>query len=267
MAGWSAGSLPLPFAGTQIFDTADTYCSGPGEEHYVERLLAHVHTGNQAVHVCTKGGMVRVGTDSKSWRTGDTSYRGVAAAIAASFDALGGKRPIFLWQLHHTAGLADLDAALCAARDACTAGTVLNVGLCNARVADIKRAKRFVAVACVQNRFSLYHRAAEKNELPYCQRHGIPFMAYGALGGVAARDGRVGLSRDFPALAAMAAAKHTSPEALVLAWMRHKWPCIVHITGARTVAHMADARNAAAVRFTEDELAVIDALAPQGRAT
>jgi len=67
--------------------------------------------------------------------------------------------------------------------------------------------------------------------------------------------------RGFPALAALARAKGCSPHALALAFYRHKWPCIVHIPGARTMAHATDAvAGPRAVRLTQREFDALDRL-------
>jgi len=194
--------------------------------------------------------------------------------------------PIALWQMHHCDGYETapgLDAGFRAAVRGALAlqrsGAVARVGLCNCSATHVEIAlAEGLRVASVQNRYSLWDRAAEaprslssrfvkgnkSGVLRLCEERGIAFLAYGALGGVGARDGRLSLEGDFPALARLARAKGATAHALVLAWMRHKWPaCLVHIVGARTAEHVRDSLlSAPAVRFTQAEFELIDALRP-----
>merc|ERR1712048_880416 len=105
-------------------------------------------------------------------------------------------------------------------------------------------------------------RAPERNGvLEYCQRHGLAFLPYGALGGRSARSGGRSLrnSKLFPNIAKIAKQHRASPEQISLAWMSAKWPCIVHITSARSLAHLEDSLGAADVELNEQEVAAIDA--------
>ena len=90
--------------------------------------------------------------------------------------------------------------------------------------------------------------------LPYCAENNITFMPYGALGGHKAREGRRDLRGNFPGLVQMASQKGVSPHAVVLAWMRHKWPCILHIVGARQVGRLGVVHEAAQLSLTEQEI-------------
>ena len=59
----------------------------------------------------------------------------------------------------------------------------------------------------------------------------------------------------------MAEAKGVSTHALVLAALRHKWPNIVHIAGARKIEHVREmAQVVPTVRFTRSELQLIDGM-------
>lgn len=63
--------------------------------------------------------------------------------IRTSYEALGGKRPIDLWQAHHIHGTKDTIvpntiAAMQAAFEMVKAGLVRYVGLCNASVAQVE---------------------------------------------------------------------------------------------------------------------------------
>ena len=93
-----------------------------------------------------------------------------------------------------------------------------------------------------------------------CQAEGIAFLPHGALGGLKARRGERSLVDRWPGLAPMASGLGVSPHALVLAWMRHRWPCIVHIAGARREAHVRDCHASLRVRLSEQEASEIGAM-------
>ena len=62
----------------------------------------------------------------------------------------------------------------------------------------------------------------------------------------------------FPQLNRIAAEKGCSPEALVLAYMQAKWPCVQHITSARRLAHLKDTLNSSSIAVSAEEIAAID---------
>lgn len=270
--------------GVRFFDTADTYGAGPKDSHYMERLLLEAVQSYEdsalvdEVLIATKAGMKRINDQKNGWRPRTfKNGRELQVAINESYEALGG--PIKLWWFHHTDGYDVSDPtkfqeACAAVRELVVQGIVENVGLCNCSTAHVDIAREFFPVVAVQNTYSLYDRAAarkrvrkvvaksNKNELlSYCEAHGMLFSPHGALGGTQARDGRRNLEKDFPALTEMAAEKNVSPQVLVLAWMRHVDPHILHIFGTRTVAHLRDImENVPKVRFTQKELNTLSRL-------
>ena len=147
---------------TLFVDTGDTYCEDGRSLHSLERVLAEVPSAGIAL--ATKTGMARVGAESTSWRPGNTSPAGVAAAIAASCAALGAGapgKPLFLWQLHHTdapslVAPGGIEASLDAVWPLVREGRIANVGICNATVDMLHRAAAAaraagLALASVQN--------------------------------------------------------------------------------------------------------------------
>ena len=194
--------------------------------------------------------------------------------MRASREALG-LESIPLWQFHHAnayhADAPEYKALMIAAKGLIECGEVQAIGLCNCGVKHVEVARRHCPIASVQNEFNLWEQRAWKGKvsdaksneggvLPYCQENGIVFMPHGAFGGKKARDGNRDLARDFPPVAEMAQMKGVSPHALVLAWMRHRWPCIVHIIGFRNARHLHTLREASQLQLDEKELQIIDGL-------
>ena len=86
--------------GITFFDTANTYCQSPNELNHNEKLLACAlqifPCDRDNIIVATKGGTVRT---ERGWEINgspDFLYR----SICDSYAALGGSRPIPLWQHH-----------------------------------------------------------------------------------------------------------------------------------------------------------------------
>ena len=71
----------------------------------------------------------------------------------------------------------------------------------------------------------------------------------------------------FPQLNRIAAEKGCSPEALTLAYMQAKWPCVQHITSARRLAHLKDTLNSSSIAVSAEEIAAIDQDGDQGEGT
>eukprot|EP00927_Polykrikos_kofoidii_P018903 TRINITY_DN18799_c0_g1_i1.p1 TRINITY_DN18799_c0_g1~~TRINITY_DN18799_c0_g1_i1.p1 ORF type:complete len:381 (+),score=18.80 TRINITY_DN18799_c0_g1_i1:149-1291(+) len=266
-------------SGVQLLDTADSYCAGPGGSaeasapHYVERLISdaiRTYTGDSTnIRVCTKGGMRRVDSSSRGWRPKGCTAPIVRRMILDSHAALGGKRPIDIYMLHHTDTLSthQLEDALKEMQAAVDEGLVLCLGLANATVAHIEVAVRLrIDLAVVQNQYSLWHRDPElprprdgdsKNKrgvVNFCASLGIAFMPYGVFGGVRSRDGRLSLRQSFPQLVEMARQKNTSPESIVLAWMRHRFPHILHIPGVALSRETCASRNTRSITFQSSNL-------------
>jgi len=268
--------------GLRFIDTSDVYCANSNDMHYSEEVIrdALLAWDGDISDVCvaTKGGMARFGDGdtSNSWREvmpfTPTKLR---ACVQASKKALGGTQPIALWQFHHANAYAADDKEfhdlMKAASELIAGGEVGAIGLCNCGVAHIKVASKYFKVATVQNEFNLWERkcwigkvsGAKSNQggvIPYCVENGITFMPYGALGGNAARNGRRDLVQDFPGVVHIAKAKGVSPHALVLAWMRAKFPNILHIVGLRELARLEGIREAHGISLTPTEVETIAAM-------
>ena len=99
--------------------------------------------------------------------------------------------------------------------------------------------------------------------LSYCHAHNIPFVAYGTLGGTYMRQGKLkNLSESFPQAKAMAVRKGVSTAVLLLAYLKHRYPQIIHIPGGRAVEHVRDNQKALGVRFTAQEMDVLSRMKP-----
>ena len=113
---------------------------------------------------------------------------------------------------------------------------------------------------CATNQvlYNLGNRSIERDLLPWCERHGMPVMAYSPLGGPGAS-----LLRD-PILGRIAAAHACSPAAVALAWII-RGGNVIAIPESGSVAHVKENAVALSLTLTPEELQTLDAAHPLSR--
>ena len=237
--------------GVTLIDSADSYSEDESDKHHNEQLIAKAleqYTGDiRAVTVATKGGLMR---PQGTWtRNGNPHH--LRKTIQESFEALGGKKPIDLWQYHAPDPSYTIEAALAPAKEAVEAGIIRFVGVSNFSVEQIKRARDIVEIASVQNQYNPWHRQPESDGvLEYCEAEKLTFFPWSPLGG----SRRAKSLQDMPAIVKLAAEKNVSVYCIVLAWLMAKSPCIVPIPAATKVSSIEDSVRAMDVKLTEAEL-------------
>ncbi|MEK0181301.1 MAG: aldo/keto reductase [Oscillatoriales cyanobacterium] len=242
--------------GVTLIDTADSYCQDQSDKHHNEELIAKAlqqYTGDiRAVTVATKGGLMR---PQGAWtRNGNPHH--LRKTIRESFEALGGKKPIDLWQYHAPDPSYTIEEALAPAKEAVAEGIVRFVGVSNFSVEQIKRARDTVEIASVQNQYNPWHREPESDGvLEYCETEKLTFFPWSPLGG----SRRVTSLQDMPAIAKLAAEKNVSVYCIVLAWLMAKSPCIVPIPAATKLSSIEDSVKAIDVKLTDEEVQQISA--------
>ncbi|HBL61296.1 MAG TPA: aldo/keto reductase, partial [Cyanobacteria bacterium UBA8803] len=210
--------------GVTLIDTADSYCKDESDKHHNERLIAKAlqqYPGDTShVTVATKGGLMR---PHGNWtRNGNPDH--LQQTIRISFEALGGSKPIDLWQYHAPDPNYTIEQALAPAKEAVGRGLIRFVGVSNFSVDQIKRARDVVEVVSVQNQYNPWYRQPEfDGVLEYCETEGLTFFPWSPLGG----SRRVGNLKDILVIAQLAEEKGVSVYQVVLAWLRAKSPCIV----------------------------------------
>lgn len=241
--------------GVTLIDTADAYCRDETDKHHNERLIAHAlrtyPAATDHVVVATKGGLMR---PMGAWtRNGNPDY--LRQTIHESFLALGGDRPIPLWQYHAPDPAYPLAVSLGAVQAAVAAGEIQTVGISNVSLAQIQEAQTIVTLVSVQNQYNPWHRKPETDgTLAYCEQAGLTFFPWSPLGG----SRRVQELATFPAIVDLAATKGVSVYCLILAWLRAKSPCIVPIPGASKPSSIEDSVRAVDLTLTPAEVARID---------
>ncbi|MFB8791893.1 MAG: aldo/keto reductase [Potamolinea sp.] len=241
--------------GVTLIDTADSYCKDESDKHHNERLIAKAlqqYKGDVSqVIVATKGGLMR---PNANWtRYGNPDH--LRETIRISFEALGGSKPIDVWQYHAPDPDYTIEEALAPAKEAVKEGLIRFVGVSNFSVEQIKRARDVVEIVSVQNQYNPWYRLPESDGvLKYCETEGLTFFPWSPLGG----SRRVSSLQDIPVIAQLAQEKGVSVYQIVLAWLLAKSPCIVPIPGASKVSSIENSIAAVEVKLSEEQVAKID---------
>ncbi|MBD2249813.1 aldo/keto reductase [Nostoc parmelioides] len=237
--------------GITFIDTADSYCKDESDKHHNERLIhkaLSTYAGDTSqVVVATKGGLMR---PNESWtRNGNPEH--LRQTIRVSFEALGGEKPIDVWQYHSPDPEYTIAESLKPVKEAVEAGLIRFVGVSNFSVEQIKQARDVVDIVSVQNQYSPWERQPEKDGvLQYCEQEKLTFLPWSPFGG---RRRHQDL-QDIPAIAQLAKAKGVSVYSIVLAWLRAKSPAILPIPGASKISSIEDSVSAVNVKLTNEEV-------------
>ncbi|OUL37856.1 aldo/keto reductase [Nostoc sp. T09] len=241
--------------GITFIDTADSYCLDESDKHHNERLIYTAlgsYKGDVShVVVATKGGLMR---PHGNWvRNGNPKH--LRQTIRESFQALGGSKPIDVWQYHAPDPKYTIEESLAPVKEAVETGLIRFVGVSNFSVEQIKQARNVVDIVSVQNQYSPWERQPEiDGVLKYCEQEGLTFLPWSPFGGSRRHQNL----QDIPAIAQLAQAKGVSVYCIVLAWLRSKSPVILPIPGASKVSSIEDSVQALNVQLSEAEVQKID---------
>lgn len=248
--------------GVTLIDTSDAYCRDHTEMHHNESLVHEAldtyQSASDDVFVATKGGCVR---PNGQWEArGDPEY--LRRTIRDSYEALGGDRPIDLWQHHLPDSRVPVEESLQAAADAVDEGLIRSIGVSNYTREQLERANDVVDVMSVQNQYNPWHRQPERNGvLKYCKTEDIVFIPWSPLGGGPANFGRAKELSTRSGFTEIAAEKQISPYRLTIAWLLHRSPAILPIPGTTNPEHAEDSLSAYQVTLSDEEVARLDGAA------
>jgi aryl-alcohol dehydrogenase-like predicted oxidoreductase len=244
-------------SGVNLIDTADSYCIDDNDFHHNERLIAkalRLYRGSSSIDdviIATKGGLVRPGGD---WVANGSSDR-IRKTIRESFEALGGSKPIPLWQLHAIDPKYDLEKTLEPVREAIDQGLIRFVGVSNFNVEQIKRAQQVVPLVSVQNQFNPWFKLSERNGvLDYCEKNNLLFLPWSPLGGSFRHKQLLNIKP----LNDLALDKQCTVYSLVLAWIMHKSKCVVPIPGATRIESIQNSISSIQIKLSDNEIRLID---------
>jgi aryl-alcohol dehydrogenase-like predicted oxidoreductase len=241
-------------AGARLIDTAINYCADETELGYCEALVGRAlssWTGDSStVLVVCKGGNTRTATEQF---VQDARPESLKASCETSLRALG-TDVIGLYMRHAVDPAVPLVESMAALADLRAAGKIDLIGVSNAGRGQLAEAQTIVEIAAVENQLSPLARRSLPI-LRVCAEMNIAYLAYSPLGGAenAARIGDV-----VPALSSIAKQRGVSAQQVALAWSLQQDPVVMPIPAARRPETIADSLQAAGLRLTPEEMALID---------
>jgi len=124
-------------------------------------------------------------------------------------------------------------------------GLVRHIGLSNVTPTQIAEGRRICEIVCAQNLYNVAHRA-DDTLIDDLARDGIAYVPFFPLGGFTPLQSSV--------LDDAAAALHTTPMVVALAWLLQRSPNMLLIPGTSSVAHLRENLSAASLRLPQEIL-------------
>jgi aryl-alcohol dehydrogenase-like predicted oxidoreductase len=223
--------------GITLFDTAEVYGAGHGEEV----LGAALRGCNGQAVIATKFSPKNSSADS------------VVQACEGSLTRLG-RECIDIYQSHWPNPAVPLEETARGLERLWQDGKIRAIGLCNATVASLEALRRLLPdalpIATVQQEYSVIERFVERRWLPQCQNEGMALLAYSPLG-----QGR--LADREPSLQALATDLGMTSAALALAWLCQR-PGVIPIPMTFRPENLAANVMAAQAVLSDDIVCQID---------
>lgn len=255
--------------GINFFDTAEAY--GPYlNEELVGEALAPIRKN---VVLASKFGFID-GTPSKGL---DSRPETIRKAVDESLKRLKTDYLDLLYQ-HRVDPNVPMEDVAGTVRELIQAGKVLNFGLSEASVDNIRKAHAIQPVTALQSEYSLFTRDPEKTVIPVCEELGIGFVPYsplsrGLITGYinertkynAQNDNRPALPRyqrdailaNWPLIELLkdfGDQRGLTVAQVALAWLSAQKPFIVSIPGTTKLAHLRENFDSSLYQFDAQEL-------------
>jgi len=227
--------------GMTLIDTSGDYGEGRSEE-LIKRVIA--------------GQRDRAFVVSKV-EADEVTGGAMARACEASLARLGTDH-LDLYLLHSPTPSAEFSEVVAGLEGLRAAGKIRAWGVSNFTVPqmeDLFKIPQGDRCATNQVFYNLGGRGIERDLLPWCERHGMPVMAYSPLGGLGAS-----LLGD-PILGRIAAAHGCSAAAVALAWTIRSGN-VIAIPESGSAAHVRENAVALSLTLTPQELQTLDAAHP-----
>lgn len=261
--------------GITFFDTAEVY--GPWTN---ERLLGKgLSDLRDKVVIATKFGF-NINADGSRGEGTNSRPQNIKQVADASLARLK-IEVIDLFYQHRVDPNVPIEDVAGAVRDLIKAGKVRHFGLSEAGVNTIRRAHAVQPVTAVQNEYSLWFRAPERQLLPVLEELGIGIVPYSPLGrgfltgkmeastSFDSADFRSSLPRFSPEalkanqalvdlLRKVAERKNATPAQIALAWLLAQKPWIVPIPGTTKLTRLEENIGAVDVELTPADLREIN---------
>jgi aryl-alcohol dehydrogenase-like predicted oxidoreductase len=133
-------------------------------------------------------------------------------------------------------------------------GLIRHLGLSNVRLDHLEEAQAIAPVVCVQNNYAL-DKQDDAELLRVCGERDIAFVPFFAIAGARREDG--GPTDHDPAVTRVAREHGVTEQQVRLAWTLHQGAHVLAIPGTGDPKHVDDNVAAAALRLTDEELALL----------
>jgi pyridoxine 4-dehydrogenase len=200
-------------AGVSHIDTAYLYTSGESEQ----TIGSALELPRADWVVATKGG----------YRAGEGSRDVLRGQIEESLRRLQ-TDVIDLYYLHRVHPHTPLEESMALIAEHRDASRIRHVGISEAGITQIERARGVVPIAAVQNRYNLADRDHDE-VVDYCAEQGIVFVPYYPLRG-----------QEAPAVAQIAKRHGATSSQIALAWLLHRSPTMLPIPGTLSLDHLRE---------------------------
>jgi len=233
----------LPAAGVNFIDTADSYGPYVSEELIAEAL----HPYPAGMVIATKGGFERTGPNE--WHINSHPDH-LKKALEGSLKRLKADQ-VDLYQLHRIDPKVPFEKTLEFLKDTQRQGLIKHVGLSEVSIADINKAREYVDIVSLQNKYSIVYRNWEP-ELKYCEQEGIAFIPWNPI--------NAGNILYVEKLKEIAARHNATMQQVALSWLYHHSANILLIPGTSKVAHMEENVKAVNILLTDDEMNELESI-------
>jgi len=227
--------------GVNFIDTADSYGPNVSEELIAEALYPYPAD----LIIATKGGFMRTGPNQ--W-TINAHPDHLKEALAGSLKRLK-VDTIDLYQLHRIDPKVPFEDSLKFLRQAQEEGLINHIGLSEVSVEDIEKAREYVEIVSVQNKYSIYNRDWER-ELEYCNENDIAFIPWNPI--------QAGHLQDEGSLKLIADQHNVTVNQIALSWLLHHSPNILLIPGTSQLRHLEDNVAAENIRLSEEDMELLE---------
>lgn len=227
--------------GINFIDTADSYGPNVSEELIAEAL----HPYPDGLVIATKGGFERSGPNQWSINSHPDHLQEV---LEGSLKRLNVDR-IDLYQLHRIDPDVPFKDTMNFLKKVQEQGLVKHIGLSEVSTEEIKKARDFVDIVSVQNKYSVDFRKWE-DELEYCRKNDIAFIPWNPI--------NAGNVKSLDKLQEIAKKYDASAHQLALSWLLHHAPNILLIPGTSKVAHLEQNFKASEIAITDEDMAELD---------
>jgi len=264
-------------AGITLVDTGDFYGMG-----HNEMLIGRALSGGLRPKMCLSVKFGALRSPDGQWGGYDSRPVAIRNFLAYSLKRLGTDY-IDIYRPARLDPNIPIEETIGAIADLVRKGHVRHIGLSEVGPETVRRAGAVHPICDLQIEYAIVTRMMETRILPALREVGVGVTAYGVLSrgliSTATIEGRTNERPFFPrfaggnlkrnealvkALANIVKNRGISVAQLAIAWALGRGFDIVPLVGARKRERLAEALGALEIRLSEEELAAIDAVAPEG---